>query len=318
MKKTHFLSSLTVVGVSAALFTLNAHSEDAPGRKGKGDPRQFFENTDKNADGKLSQDEVPEQAWARLSKADANNDGGVTREELATVMKNRPEGDKGRPAVGPERPDGKGKGKGDAKAMFERSDANQDGKLTQDEVPERLWAFISKADADKDGAVTPEEMAVAAKNRPETPNPAGDKGGQMFERLDKNTDGKISEAEAPAEVWARLSKADADKDGAVSKEEMGNVMRQMGDKGRPGGKGGPGEGGPGAMFGKFDADKDDKLSESEVPGEVWAKLRNADVDADGFVSKAELGKVYSAREGRGDAPKPEKPEAKKKRPEFES
>ncbi len=53
----------------------------------------------------------------------------------------------------------------DPKEMFKRADKNSDGKLTKDEVPERIWEHMSKADADKDGALTPEELKKAFEAR---------------------------------------------------------------------------------------------------------------------------------------------------------
>ena len=47
----------------------------------------------------------------------------------------------------------------------------------------------------------------------------GHRGAKIFEKLDTNKDGKITEAEA-GKRWARLSKADANKDGAVTKAEL--------------------------------------------------------------------------------------------------
>lgn len=42
----------------------------------------------------------------------------------------------------------------------------------------------------------------------------------IFGRVDRNHDGKVTKDEAPEFMWSRLSEADADKDGAVSKEEL--------------------------------------------------------------------------------------------------
>ena len=53
---------------------------------------------------------------------------------------------------------------------------------------------------------------------------------QMFKRGDKNSDGKITKDEVPEFVWDRLSKADADKDGAVTPEEMKKAREQMREK----------------------------------------------------------------------------------------
>ena len=49
--------------------------------------------------------------------------------------------------------------------IFAKFDTNKDGKLTEKEVPAKLWARISKADANKDGAVTKEELKAAHKGR---------------------------------------------------------------------------------------------------------------------------------------------------------
>ena len=64
----------------------------------------------------------------------------------------------------------------------------------------------------------------------------------MISRYDADKDGKLSKTEAPAELWERLSKADENADGLVSKEELESVLRRDG-KGGPGG-GAPGKGAP--------------------------------------------------------------------------
>lgn len=56
----------------------------------------------------------------------------------------------------------------------------------------------------------------------------------MFGRFDKDGDGKISKEEAPAEMWERLSKADDNADGLISKEELQKAYENMpGGGGRP-------------------------------------------------------------------------------------
>ncbi len=45
--------------------------------------------------------------------------------------------------------------------LFERADADGDGKLTKDEMPERMREHLLEADADGDGAVTREELDAA-------------------------------------------------------------------------------------------------------------------------------------------------------------
>lgn len=304
-------STLILLGCALAISPVCAEDEKKPERKapkgGKGAPGEFFKNMDKDGDNAVSKEEAGER-WQHLARLDKDEDGKVTMKELAA---GRPGGDN---APGAGRPGGKGA----PGEFFKRADKNGDGKLTQDEVPEQFWSRLSKADKNEDGAVTQEELAAARPGGPGAPGggKGKGKGEEMFARADKNKDGKISKDEVPEQAWERLGKLDKNNDGAVTKQEM--AAAAMRGKGGPGGskgegKGRPQAGGPDAVFGRFDKDKDGKLSESEVPGEMWDKLRRADEDADGLVSKKELGKVYAAREGAGGGP--EKKE--KKRPELE-
>ncbi|MDF1862165.1 MAG: hypothetical protein P1U87_18255, partial [Verrucomicrobiales bacterium] len=117
---------------------------DAPGGKGgpgrgKGGP-EMFKRADKNNDGKLTKDEVPEQAWARLSQLDKDGDEAISAEEAKA----------GRPGG----PPGGGSPGADAKArgeeMWKRADQNSDGKISKDEVPEQAWERLGKMDKNGD------------------------------------------------------------------------------------------------------------------------------------------------------------------------
>ena len=59
----------------------------------------------------------------------------------------------------------RGGGKAKCERLFQKFDQNEDGALTSDEVPEKLWTRISKADADGSGGVTKEELKAAHKER---------------------------------------------------------------------------------------------------------------------------------------------------------
>ncbi len=100
---------------------------------------------DENKDGKLSKDEVPGRAKSLVERADANEDGVTTREELQAMVS------RGRGPGGP----------GGAEfflRMFEERDANKDGKLSGDEIPEQMAGRIERIDTDKDGSVSREEV----------------------------------------------------------------------------------------------------------------------------------------------------------------
>lgn len=192
----------------------------------KGKPGEMFKRSDKNSDGKITKDEVPERAWEFLSKLDKNGDDAVSEEEAKA----------GRPPGGPGGPEG---GRPDGSEMFKRADKNNDGKISKDEVPEQAWDRLGKLDKDGDDAVSREEMKAMAGGMGKGGKGKGGKGGApaggsgaMFDRFDENKDGKLAEDEVPAEMWAKVRKADSDADGLVSKGEMEKVM-SMRDGGKP-------------------------------------------------------------------------------------
>lgn len=123
-----------------------------PGGPGApGGPDAFFKMMDKDTDGKITSSEAGER-WERLGKADKDGDGGVSREELAAVMKAAAGAGAG--------PGGPG-GRPNPQEFFAKMDKDGNGGITEDEAPAEVWSRMSKADANSDGKVTPEEMRTA-------------------------------------------------------------------------------------------------------------------------------------------------------------
>jgi len=95
-----------------------------------------------------------------IGKADANNDGVITREEYLA----------------------------DVDARFARIDVNKDGKITKDERPDgsegRGGRMMSRTDTNGDGAISLDEQRAQATRR--------------FDRVDANKDGTIDQAERDA------------------------------------------------------------------------------------------------------------------------
>lgn len=180
----------------------------------------------------------------------------------------------------------------DPAAMFARLDVNQDGKLTQDEVPAERWEKLAKADADGDGAVSLDELkaALAKAGGAKTVDPEA-----IMKNLDANQDGKLTQGEVPIGLWERLVKADADGDGALTVDEL-KSLRPEAVRGEPGGQG---QRDPAEMFTKADKNGDGKLTQDEVPAERWEKLVKADADGDGAVTLAELKALRANRPGDG-------------------
>lgn len=114
---------------------------------------------DTDEDGKLSTSEI-ENASKTLMKLDKDGDGILSAEELRPDPSKMPGAIAGGPGMA-----GPGAGPlGGALAgrMFEQRDANNDGKLTGDEIPDRIRERLSVIDRDGDGAISKAEMDRAS------------------------------------------------------------------------------------------------------------------------------------------------------------
>ena len=146
-------------------------------------------------------------------------------------------------ADGSGRPDadhhrGARRGPPDPAEFVEHFDKNADGKLELSELPEHMQKFVGKADTNGDGVLTVEELQAGqekmraehlakldtdhdGKVSREERKAAFEKfAAERFSKMDKNSDGALSKDEVGDKRWERLSVADADKNGSVSREEL--------------------------------------------------------------------------------------------------
>ncbi len=101
--------------------------------------------------------------------------------------------------------------------MLERlkaADTNADGLISRSEAAAlpRLGERFDAIDANKDGQVSFEELRASRGKH-------GRHGGH-FKRVDTDNDGKVSKAEALSAAEAMFTRADANADGFVTREEM--------------------------------------------------------------------------------------------------
>jgi hypothetical protein len=101
-------------------------------------------------------------------------------------------------------------------------DTNKDGVIDEKEIANAAVA-LKKLDKNGDGKLTEDEL------RPALTRPAVAGGGgaeQMVRRLmefDKNGDGKLSKDELPERMQSLMQRADTDKDGFLTKDEIRKV-----------------------------------------------------------------------------------------------
>ncbi|WP_037309404.1 EF-hand domain-containing protein [Ruegeria halocynthiae] len=140
------LSAVTVTGTSALAAGPRNH-----------DPVTFQE-LDADGDGQITQDEMQAHRSQRFTNADTGGDGQLSVEEMQAA--------------------GQKKANDRVTKMFERHDADQDGFLTQDELPKprRAGKMFDRIDTDNSGTISEQEFADA-KDKKGRKHKKGDKAG---------------------------------------------------------------------------------------------------------------------------------------------
>ena len=219
---------------------------------------QRMMSLDKNDDGALSKDEVPERLLGLFSRADKDEDGQLTREEIIADRNSRERDGEGRGRDGEARGrDGEGRGMGDRgpgnrpegmppNPILMALDANRDGELSADEI-NNATAALKKLDRNGNGRIEITEMRpqrregdTRAQGRPFGAGP-GNMVKFMLERHDNDGDGKLSGDEIPERMRSNLAQIDANDDGSVDKTELEAMAKRFGSRGQ-GGRG-SGDGG---------------------------------------------------------------------------
>lgn len=266
-------------------------------------PRALLDRMDANKDGKLSKDEAQGPLKERFDLADANGDGFIGPDEFGRL-----------PGFGGQRPVGGGPDPRqlDVSSLFERTDANKDGKITKDEVPEdrreQFGQFIERIgrdsiDKEQFGRFVAMLQGLTGDVRPGNPRPGdprpsdarpgesrpGEGRPPLFVALDADGDGELSGGEIEA-AGKSLLKLDRNSDGKLTRDEIGPPGGPSGmrlGEGRPG-EGRPGENRPG------DGRPGDARPEGR--GGFFARfnpaaIRDADTNKDDKLSKDEVEKA---------------------------
>jgi len=107
---------------------------------------------DKNGDGQIATDEMPESLRRRAKLIDANGDGKLNHEELEAAYQR----------IAPGGSAGQASGRVTAEQLMSSMDTNGDGKITIDEAPEQLKTSFAVVDRNKDGGIDVKEAVVIA------------------------------------------------------------------------------------------------------------------------------------------------------------
>src|SRR5262245_24843060 len=286
--------------VAAALFSVGSLAAQ--------DAADLFSKLDVNKDGFVTPDEVQESQRALyerlLRNADKDGDKKLSKEEFLAGLK-PDETPKPPLAGGPAFPGPRGDKGGDPREIFKRIDANNDGKLTKDELPGPIRENFARLDANGDGSVSPEEFAQGAGptgrpfgKRPPTPPTSPEQAQRqtfesLFDRTDSNSDGKLTKDEIPEERQGMRAVLERSGGTSIDKEQFVRGMMAMmaqsgGQPPRPDGAARRSDGAPGApgapppgggLFATLDTDRNGELSTAEIvaAGTTLLKLdRNND------------------------------------------
>lgn len=294
---------LTTGVLSLGLGILSPVWADDADRESETPDIKIYEQLDKNGDGKLEADEIPEDKKRFFDQlvrdADSDKDGVLTKSEYQTPSKEKS-------VTLPEGPGKGGRPQRDFGELFKRADKNGDGKLSLDEIPEkmatRLKPLMDKAGKDEVSLEDLEKLmnrrpgGQGAGKGPKGSPPPGGRGGppdieQIFDTADKDGDGKIYLKDVTDRGRMFLERAydelGKDPDEAITLDELKEAMPprpngppggpQGGRPGRPPFGGGPdgddpemrrgGEGGP-PPFGPPEPPKFFVMLDKDEDGEI--------------------------------------------------
>ncbi|MDA1065341.1 MAG: hypothetical protein O3C43_02430 [Verrucomicrobia bacterium] len=137
----------------------------APG--GRPSPDQMKERilgADRNGDGKISENEAPQQMQPIFAQADLDSDGFLTVDEVNAFVETSGQragpggGGPGQGRPGQARGPGAPGQRGNPAAQLMDFDANKDGKITKDELPEPMQQRFGRMDENSDGVIDQTEV----------------------------------------------------------------------------------------------------------------------------------------------------------------
>jgi len=231
MKTTFSYIAGLVVALVATAVTQAQPPGGGPGGPPPMDPgRLVLEALDANGDHEIDATEM-ENAAKALKSLDRNGDGRLSPEDIEG-----PEGDRGGPGQGNRgRRAGRESGPGGPPEILDRIksfDKNNDGKITQDELPERMQRMMERLDANDDGAIDGAELEAIGQRmqRGQGPGGFGPQGGPGGRGPGPGGPGGrgpgMGGPPSPEQFVEHAMEFDANGDGMLDREELAEDMER--------------------------------------------------------------------------------------------
>ena len=222
-----------IVGVSAGLAVAQPGGGWERGR-GDHDGRGWGRGRQE-----MTEDDAMARARARFAKLDADSNGVIDRAEIEAHLESR----SGRRGMGMGMGRGRGRGMGPMAGMMRRFDADNDGKVTQDEFTKRVEERFARLDLDSDGAITDADLPPMMRGRNILSSDAGESRGwgrrggrrgmaRMIERLREanvDKDDRVTKDEVLAAATGRFAQRDRNSDGVIDEADREALMAEMKD-----------------------------------------------------------------------------------------
>ena len=283
---------LNVSAVVLATASLTLAQPPDGGGPGQGDgpdsnvDRMF--NHDVNDDGKLGKDEVPERLQGIFTRADKDEDGFLNKDEVRAYFQTREEGQDGGRGEGR----GEREGAGGREGGRGREGGGRGGFGGRGEGgmgpggPRGMPPFpvMMALDADGNGEISADEINNAT---------------AALKKLDRNKNGKLDAEELRPEFGG--GPPGGGREGGFGGGPPGGGREGGFGGGPPGGGREGGQGFADGMLGRYDENKDGKLSGDEIPERMRDRVTQIDTNKDKSIDKAELdamSRQFSG--GRGD------------------
>lgn len=171
--KTRTLTTLVCLLATTVIHAQEQRRQGDRQGGGQGKKNPIFTVLDANADGAIDATELAGAA-AAIKKLDTNADGKITEDEARPPHGQGQGQGKGQMTEGKGGRTRPGADTGEMVTTLMAFDKNADGKLSKDEVPERMQGIFERGDKDKDGLLSADEVqAAAASQADSTPAQGG-------------------------------------------------------------------------------------------------------------------------------------------------